>query len=64
MIEAGVGALFWFAGQKDSKTEDSRSCRDVKAADLTTRLINEIQLETLSEILVRCKGSTSANHAS
>jgi Uncharacterised nucleotidyltransferase len=56
IIEAGLGPLFWFASQKDLKTEDSRSCRDVKAADLTTRLINEIQLETLSEILVRSKG--------
>jgi hypothetical protein len=56
IIEAGLGPLFWFASQKDSKMEDSRSCRDVKAADLTTRLINEIQLETLSEILVRSKG--------
>jgi hypothetical protein len=27
-----------------------------RPADLTTRLINEIRLETLSEILVRCKG--------
>jgi hypothetical protein len=56
IIEAGLGPLFWFASQKDSKMENSRSCRDVKAADLTTRLINELQLETLSEILVRSKG--------
>ena len=56
IIEAGLGPLFWFVSQEDLKTEDSQSCRDVKAADLTTRLINEIQLETLSEILVRCEG--------
>jgi hypothetical protein len=56
MIESGLGPLFWFANREDAKTEDSRSCRELKAADLTTRLINEIQLETLREILVRCKG--------
>jgi Uncharacterised nucleotidyltransferase len=55
IIEAGLGPFFWFASQKDSKVKDSQPCRDLKAADLTTRLINEIQLETLSEILVRCK---------
>jgi hypothetical protein len=56
MLESGLGPLFWFASQKGAKMEDSRSCCDLKAADLTTRLINEIQLETLGEILVRCKG--------
>jgi putative nucleotidyltransferase-like protein len=56
IIEAGLGPLLWFARQKDLKAEDSQSCKDVKAADLTTRLINAIQLETLSEILVRCEG--------
>jgi hypothetical protein len=55
IIEAGLGPFFWFASQKDSKVKDSQPCRDLKAADLTTRLINEIQLETLSEILVKCK---------
>jgi hypothetical protein len=53
IIEAGLGPFFWFASQKESKT-NSPSC-DFRAADLTTRLINQIQLETLSEILVRCK---------
>jgi hypothetical protein len=53
IIEAGLGPLFWFASQKDSKA-NSPSC-DFKAADLTRRLINQIQLETLSEILVRSK---------
>lgn len=55
IIEAGLGPFFWFASQKDSKAKDSQPCRDLKTADLTTRLVNEIQLETLSEILVRCK---------
>jgi Uncharacterised nucleotidyltransferase len=55
IIAAGLGPLFWFASQKDLKTVDSPSCRNVKAADLTTRLINQIQLETLGEILVRCE---------
>jgi len=55
MIESGLGPLFWFASREDAKTKDSRSCCDLKAADLTMRLINEIQLETLGEILVRCR---------
>ncbi|HSE86706.1 MAG TPA: nucleotidyltransferase family protein [Candidatus Binatia bacterium] len=54
IIEAGLGPLFWFESQKDAKTKSHS--RDFKAADLTTRLINQIQLETLSEILLRCKG--------
>jgi hypothetical protein len=44
------------ASQKDSGTEDSPLLIDLKAADLTTRLINRIQLETLGEILGRCVG--------
>lgn len=56
IIESGLGPFFWFASQRDSKTEDSDNWRRIKAANLTTQLINEIQLETLSEILVRCKG--------
>ena len=55
IIETGLGPLFWFANQNNPKTDDSSPWRDIKAADLTTRLISEIQLETLSEILVRCK---------
>ena len=57
IIETGLGPLLLFCGEsKGSKTGESPSCRDVKAADLTTRLINQIQLETLNEILVRCEG--------
>ena len=56
IIKAGLGPLFWFASQKDSGTEDSPLFHDLKAADLTTRLINRIQLETLGEILGRCVG--------
>jgi hypothetical protein len=59
IIETGLGPIFWFACQKDSKTAESRSCCDVRGADLTARLINEIQLETLSEILVRSRGVLS-----
>jgi Uncharacterised nucleotidyltransferase len=55
IIETGLGPMFWFANQNYPKTDDSSPWRDIKAADLTTRLINEIQLETLSEILARCK---------
>jgi putative nucleotidyltransferase-like protein len=55
IIETGLGPLLWFASQNSPKTDDSSPWRDIKAADLTTRLISEIQLETLSEILVRCK---------
>ena len=36
--------------------DDSWSWRHMKAAYLTTRLINEIQRETLNEILVTCEG--------
>jgi hypothetical protein len=54
IIEAGLGPFFWFASQKESE-EDSQPRRDLKAADLTTRFINDVQLETLSEILVRCR---------
>jgi hypothetical protein len=56
IIEAGLGPLVWFASQKDSGTADSPLLIDLKAADLTTRLINRIQLETLGEILGRCVG--------
>ena len=56
IIEAGLGPLVWFASQKDSGTEDSPLLIDLKAADLTTRLINRIQLETLGEIIGRCVG--------
>jgi hypothetical protein len=59
IIETGLGPLFWFANQNNPKTDASSPWRDLKAADLTTRLINEIQLETLGEILVRCKGRLS-----
>lgn len=59
IIETGLGPLFWFANQNNQKTDASSPWRDLKAADLTTRLINEIQLETLGEILVRCKGRLS-----
>jgi Uncharacterised nucleotidyltransferase len=56
IIEGGLGPLFWFASQRDLEARDSPPCRDVNAADLTSRLINQIQLETLSEILGRCEG--------
>ena len=56
IIETGLGPLLCSASQKDLRTGESPSCRDVKAADLTTRLINQIQLETLNEILVKCEG--------
>jgi hypothetical protein len=56
IVEAGLGPLVWFASQKDSGTEDSPLFLDLKASDLTTRLINRIQLETLGEILGRCVG--------
>lgn len=55
IIEAGLGPLLWFAIQEDSKIAASWSCQEFKTADLTTRLINQIQLETLSEILVKGK---------
>jgi Uncharacterised nucleotidyltransferase len=56
IIEAGLGPLLWFASEKNLKTGESPPCREVKAADLTARLINQIQLETLGEILARCEG--------
>ena len=59
MVESGLGPLFWSLSREDEKTKGSRSCCDLKAAALTTRLISEIQLETLREILVRCKGRLS-----
>ena len=52
IIATGLGPLFWFVSSENSKTN---SARDFRAADLTTRLINQIQLETLSEILLKCK---------
>lgn len=59
MIESGLGPLFWSLSREDVKTKASQSCCDLKAAALTTRLISEIQLETLRAILVRCKGRLS-----
>jgi hypothetical protein len=56
IIETGLGPLLCSASQKDLRTGESPLCRDVKAADLATRLINQIQLETLNEILVKCEG--------
>ena len=56
IIETGLGPLLCFASKKDLKTGDSPSCCDLKAADLTARLINHIQLETLGEILAKCEG--------
>lgn len=55
IIQAGLGPLLWFSSRRDLRTGESPSCRDVKAADLTARLINQIQLETLGEILARCE---------
>jgi hypothetical protein len=56
MVESGFGPLFWFLAREDAKTKESQSCRELKAAALTTQLINEIQLETLRDILARCEG--------
>ena len=55
-IDAGLGPLLWFVSREDLKNGESPSCRAVKAADLTARLISHIQLETLGEILGRCEG--------
>ena len=55
-IDAGLGPLLWFVSREDLKNGESSSCRAVKAADLTARLISHIQLETLGEILGRCEG--------
>jgi len=55
IIETGLAPLFCFASRTNSKTAASSSWRDVMAADLTTRIINDIQFETLCEILTRCK---------
>src|SRR5262245_28782952 len=56
IIEAGLGPLVWFAMQNDPKIADWPSYQDLKAASLTTRLINHIQLETLKEILIKSEG--------
>jgi len=56
IIEAGLGPLVWFAMQSDPKIADWPSYQDLKAASLTTRLINHIQLETLKEILIKSEG--------
>ena len=53
IIETGIGPLFWFVSPEDSKT--SSPPREFRAADLTSRLISQIQLETLSEVLLKCK---------
>src|SRR5262249_20858177 len=59
IIETGLGPLVWFAMRKDPKIIHQQTYQDLKAASLTTRLINQIQLETLGEILGRCVGRLS-----
>ncbi|HEY7318594.1 MAG TPA: nucleotidyltransferase family protein [Candidatus Binatia bacterium] len=59
MMESGLGPLFWFLSREGEKTRESRSWSDLKATYLTTRLISEIQLETLYSILGKCKGRLS-----
>ena len=59
IIETGLGPLVWFAMRKDPKIIDRPSYQNLRAASLTTRLINKIQLETLGEILGRCVGRLS-----
>jgi Uncharacterised nucleotidyltransferase len=56
IIEAGLGPLVWFAMQNDPKIADWPSYQDLRAASLTTRLINHIQLETLKKILIKSEG--------
>jgi Uncharacterised nucleotidyltransferase len=55
IIKTGLAPLFCFAGRNDPNRVAARSWRDLKAADLSIRVVNDIQLETLSEILNRCK---------
>jgi hypothetical protein len=55
IIKTGLAPLFCFAGRNDPNRAAARSWRDLKAADLSIRVVNDIQLETLSEILNRCK---------
>jgi hypothetical protein len=55
IIKTGMAPLFCFASRKDSDLEAARSWYDLKTSDLTIRMINEIQLETLDEILIRCR---------
>jgi Uncharacterised nucleotidyltransferase len=55
VIETGLAPLFCFASRKDLGREAVRSWGDLKTSDLTIRLINEIQLETLNEILIKCR---------
>lgn len=56
IIETGFAPLFCFLSRNDSNNSDTLWWRELQAANLSVRLLNSVQLETLREILNRCEG--------
>src|SRR3954466_5917049 len=56
VIKTGLAPLVCFASRNDPNRTRSSCWPDLKAADLTSRLVKEIELETLGEILRKCEG--------
>ena len=55
IIKTGLAPLFCFLSQTDPDREFTEHWPRLTASDLTIRIINTLQLETLREILTRCK---------
>jgi len=51
IIDSGLAPLVCFASRHDSNRTASRSWPNLRAADLTSRLMKEIELETLNQII-------------
>ncbi len=55
IIKTGLAPLFCFVSRNNSNGCALGAWRELKAADLSIRVVNEVQLETLGEIINRCK---------
>jgi hypothetical protein len=56
IIRTGFAPLFCFLSQIDSRKFESPLWRELESANLSVRLLNEVQLETLRELLKRSQG--------
>ena len=55
IIKTGFAPLFYFLNRNDPSRFSSRLWPEIEAANLSIRVLSDIQLETLSKILTRCK---------
>jgi hypothetical protein len=56
IIDTGFAPLFCFLSRIDSRKFESPLWRELESANLSVRLLNEVQLETLRELLKRSQG--------